>query len=130
MGLDTQTRIEELRKSLDADENEAHVASDERLESLRQQGENHGAVVDGQYVVDAADTAEALPDQPIPDGIEVAVTYDPANQGVVYIGDGDPSYPLTDVPQGLTFRVSNLSAISIRAPNAGDGVRYIAEVPE
>ncbi|SEN04269.1 hypothetical protein SAMN05216388_1001229 [Halorientalis persicus] len=120
--------IDNLETIQDADDSDAHPASDERLEEVRQQGQNHSGLVDGQYTVDQADTAESLPDQPIPDGIEVVVAYDPANDGVVYAGDGSPSYPLTDVGQALTLRVDNLSVITIEAGNMRDGVRYIAEV--
>jgi len=120
--------IDELQQVQDADGNTARPASDERLEDVRQQGQNHSSIVDGQYTVSNADTAESLPDQPIPDGVEVVITYDPANNGVVYVGDGDPGFPLTDVGQGISFRVSNLSVLSVEAPTAGDGVRYIAEV--
>lgn len=120
--------VEKIRQTIDRDGTEAHPASDERLEDVRRQGANKAGLEDGQHLVSASDTVEALPDQPIPDGVEVVVAYDPSNNGVVYVGNGDPGFPLTDTGQALHFRVANLSAVSVKAPNAGDGVRYIMEV--
>jgi len=128
MALETETEVGELRRVQDGDGNKVPPANEQVQREIRNQGANHDDVIDEQFAVDEAGVAESLPDQPVPDGVSVAITYDPSNNGVVFVGDGSPSFPLTDVGQGVEMRVSNLNALSVEAPNAGDGVRYLVEV--
>ena len=128
MALETETEVGELRRVQDGNGDKVPPANEVVQRAIRDQGSNHPTVIDEQHTVNEAGVAESLPDQPIPDGVEVAITYDPSNSGVVYVGGGDPSVPLTDVGQGVEMRVENLNALSIRAPNVGDGVRYLVEV--
>lgn len=68
-------------------------------------------------------SAEALPSNSVPDGVEIIVEYQESNSGTVYVGDsGTQESPLTATGDARTFKVSDTSAVYIQTPTSGDGV--------
>jgi hypothetical protein len=72
-------------------------------------------------------TAESLPANPVPDGVEVVVQARPDNTDPVYIGDSAEQAAIIEGTQAVTLAVEDTSAIHVRTPTAGDTVGVLFE---
>lgn len=127
MSLDTKTKIQEVQEAIDKDGNSAHAATDERLEDVRQQGVNRSGLQNFAFDTQSTDP-EQMPNQDVPDGVDVSLIYYPTNSGVVWVGDADAQeVPLTDTGQAVSLAVDNTNALYIQTPNVGDGVTVVFE---
>ncbi|MFD1588717.1 hypothetical protein ACFR9U_17195 [Halorientalis brevis] len=127
MPTETTTEIEAIKEALDKDGNEAHAATDERLESVREQGANKDALPTFAYSTSGT-AAEQLPSNSVPDGVDVSIIYYPSNSGIVWVGDSDAQeVPLTGEGQAFSAAVADTNAIWVQTPNAGDTVTVVFE---
>lgn len=120
MTVYTNARVEDLRQVIDADGQEAAAASDERLESVRQQGANG---VPNQVTYSTGGTAaEALNAQAVPDGHAVEVQAADDNTDTVYVGDSDTQARALKPRETWIVGASDLSDIYVQTPTAGETV--------
>lgn len=118
--------INELRSVTDADDNPARPASDERLEDVRQQGENSDSLTGFTHTTESTN-AEALGSQPVPDGTGVLIAAPSGNSASVWIGNSD-AQPIELSPGGsIVLEVADTSIVTVRADNAGDSVGVLFE---
>jgi hypothetical protein len=118
--------ITELKSVTDSDGQGARPASDERLESIRQQGENPGGLGGFEYTTESTN-AEQLPEYDVPDGIAVLLDAPPENSGRIYVGPEDVQPAGLDPGGSITLRVARTTAIWVRATNAGDSIGALYE---
>jgi hypothetical protein len=112
----TDTNVKELRGIEDSDGQEAHAASDERLEELRAQGAN-GSLQ--QQTINVENTPPNAYD--VPDGTVVEVQAHADNSGIVYVGDSDAQERALGAREFVDFAVDDLAAIHARG-TAGDRI--------
>lgn len=144
MGLETRGRVTEVE---DADGVVAAPASDERLEQVRSllnSIDTDVAAIKADTDATAAananessltafthttggTTAEALPSNAVPDGIEVVVQAMADNSGPVYVGNGTTQAVHLAAEQSVTLAVTDTDLINVRTPTAGDGVNVLFE---
>jgi hypothetical protein len=117
MPLDTSTEVQEIRNSLDKDGDQAHPASDERLEQLRQHGVGRGL---SQIEHDPNSDEKQAPDNSVPDGVAVEIAAADSNGGTIYVGDSNGQKRPLAPRESLSVNVSNTNEIYVRAPTGGD----------
>lgn len=112
--------VEEIRNVRDADGSEASPASDERIESVRQQGAN-GLL--GQTVYQTGGTnAEQVDSQAVPDGKAVMIQAHDSNSGPVFVGDSESQEHALRPRESVEVQVENHDEIHVRATSGGDQV--------
>jgi len=124
MGLETDTDVKTLRDVRDENGEEQPPANAAEQQRLADAAENEP---DGfEAKVQPATTDETLPSHSVADGCEVLVYADPANSGVIYLGFGTATVPITK-GNGLTFAVDNTNALVAKADTSGDVLHIIGE---
>jgi hypothetical protein len=127
MTLDTNTNVEEMRQVQDGDGDTVPPANENEQQRIAEAVENEDGLSAFEHATSGT-TPEPLPSNPVPEGIEVLVTYAVGNGDVVYVGDsGTQPVPLTDVGLGVTLNVTNTDQIYIQTPTAGDSVAVLFE---
>lgn len=112
--------IDELQAVRDADGDSARPASDERIESVREQGEN-GAM--NQMVYETSGTGtEQVDAAAVPDGHGVAIQGHYDNVDTVYIGDAGTQAHALGTRESLVVDVENTDEIHVQTPTAGDKI--------
>jgi hypothetical protein len=128
MSLETATDVEQIETVKDEQGNRKAPANAAEQQAMQSEQQKTTAALGNQpgvgafsYSTNGTD-AEALPSNPVPDGVTVLVQADPSNTDPIKVGDADEQ-PLTiKGTQGLKFAVEDTSAIHIRALTAGDSV--------
>ncbi|QSG06469.1 hypothetical protein [Halapricum desulfuricans] len=120
MTVYTNGEVEELRSVIDSNGNEASPASDDRLESVRQQGSN-GTLNQLVYTTDGT-TAEAVDAAAVPDGHGLLIQGYHTNSETVYVGDGDTQEHALGTRESITVDVQDASEVYVQTPTAGDGI--------
>lgn len=120
MGLDTTTDVQEIENIVDADGQEARVASDERLESVRQQGAN-GSMTQLVYATESTNP-EQVDAAAVPDGHGVVIQAAQSNTDYVYIGDDGTQGHALGSRESITVDVDDTSEVYVQAQSAGDEV--------
>lgn len=126
MGLETDASVEAINAVQDADETNAHPASDERLESIRQQGENADSILSASITPDG--TGATFPSQSVPDGRSVLVqNQDDAD--TVYVQDDNGNDAIMLKPgDGVSLAVSNFDLITVTGTSNTPQVTASVEV--
>jgi len=125
MGLETDTDVKTLRDVRDGDGIEQPPANAKEQQRLADAAENEpGGFEDKVQPGTASD--EALPSHSVADGCEVLCYADPANSGVIYLGFGSATVPITK-GNGMTFAVKNTNDLVTRADTSGDVLHVIGE---
>ncbi|SFR59679.1 hypothetical protein [Halorubrum sodomense] len=128
MGLDTNTEVQQIRKVQNEQGEQVSPATENQQKEIADRVGNHDGLTQFTYSTGST-SAEALPSNAVPDGVEVLVEWKETNAGNVYVGDSDTQEAaLTGVGDGRTFRVSDTSVIHVRTPTAGDAVVVTFEV--
>jgi hypothetical protein len=121
MGLQTDTKVERIRRVRDGQGGEVPAANKDEQAAINAKLSN-GSLDSTTHTTDGTD-AEALPEASVADMGTVLVSPLVSNADVVYVGAADAQPHLLDGP-GNSFEaaVSDVSEIHVRTPNAGDGV--------
>lgn len=117
MAVYGNNEIEEIRESLDLDEDPAHPASDERIEQIRQQGVNRSL---SQVTHDPTADGTQCPANAVPDGVAVDVQAAAGNDGLLFVGDSAGQQRALGPRESISVQVADTSNIHVRAPTAGD----------
>lgn len=122
MTLDTTAEVDKIQAVRDRNGDARPAADADNQQVTNDRLGNQDGLT--QFVHATGGTAaEQLPANAVPHGVEVLVEYGTGNAGNVYVGGATTQEsPLTGVGQGLSFSVSDTSAIYIRTPNIGDAV--------
>jgi len=103
------------------------------LQTKKLELKNYSRIISLITRVRTAGTAVQLPNQAIPDGIEVLISALVLNTGTVYIGEGkafaedrNRAYPLA-AGTGVELRIKNLDSIWLDSDNDNDGVAWLVE---
>ena len=120
MTVYTSGEVEELRSVIDSDGDEASPASDDRLESVRQQGAN-GAMNQTVHTTGGTD-AEDVDAATVPDGHGLLIQGHHSNSGTVYVGDSNTQEHALGTRESITVNVQNANEVYVRTPSAGDSV--------
>lgn len=126
MALETETEVEQITTVLDEQGNPESPANEKQQQRVAEAAENKPAI--GGFVHTTSSTdAEQLPAHDVPHGVDVVVQTRAANADNIYIGNSEVQ-PLEVGPNsGATFRVTDTSALYVRAASAGDVVGVIFE---
>ncbi|TKX70952.1 hypothetical protein [Halorubrum sp. GN11GM_10-3_MGM] len=128
MGLDTNTEVQQIRKVQNEQGNQVSPATENQQKEIAGRLGNWNDLEQIEFTTDGTN-AEPLPDNEVPQGVEILVEYREANSGNVYVGDDSTQLaPLTQVGDGRSFEVTETSLIYVRTPTAGDGVIVTFEV--
>lgn len=127
MGIETRATITEQETVQTGDGDSAPPANENQQERIAEALENEDGLQAFEHATSGT-TAEALPSNTVPEGIEVLVTYAAGNSDVVFVGDANSQVvPLTGVGLGVTVNVTNTDQIYIQTPTAGDSVAVLFE---
>ena len=132
MGLITRGKIERLRGVVDrAGEFRPAANADlqEKISELLGFANDKLGNADAVFSteIEPSTAGEALPPRSIEEGKEVLLLADPANGGIIYVGEpGSPSVPLTG-GNGVTLQVTNTDVIDAQASETGQTLHLIAE---
>jgi hypothetical protein len=120
MAMDTRGETTDIESVEDQTGDPAHPATDERLESVRQQGQNG----DMNQVVHTTDgtNPEQVESYPVPDGHGLLVQGYHGNSGAAFVGDSDTQEHKLGPRESVTVDVRDSAEVYVRTPNAGDGV--------
>lgn len=127
MPIESEGTVTEIE---DKDDNVAAPASDERLESMRQEIRdrlgNWSGLTAVKYTTSGT-TAEQVGSNDVPEGVSVLVQALEGNTGTVYVGDST-TQPVSLQPEAnVSLAVTNTDKIHVRADNGGDGVGILFE---
>jgi len=125
MSLETETDVEQMRKVQDEKGDKQPPANQaEQAETNRKLGNADGVFSD-EFTPSTG--GQSLPSHVVEEGKEVLLLADPANGGIIYVGEpGSPSVPLTG-GNGVTLQVTNTDLIDAQASEAGQTLHMIAE---
>lgn len=128
MGLDTNTKVQQIRKVQNEEGDQVSPATEQRQIEIADRVGNYDGLQQIEVTTDGTD-AEPLPAHTVPEGVKVLVEYREANSGNVYVGDETTQMsPLAQVGDFRLFPVTDTSLIHIRTPTAGDGAIVTFEV--
>jgi len=125
MSLETETDVEQMRKVQDEQGDQQPPANQAEQAETNQKLGNADAVFSDE--LEPSTAGESLPSHTVEEGKEVLLLADPANGGIIYVGEpGSPSVPLTG-GNGVTLQVTNTDLIDARASETGQTLHLIAE---
>lgn len=127
MALDTETEVEQIRTVRDEQGNIEAPANEKQQKETNAALGNQPGLSAFSYETGTT-SAEPLPSNAVPDGVEVVVQADPGNTDPVKVGDADAQPVTIKGTSGVQLAVENTDAIHVRALTAGDSVAVLFEV--
>lgn len=126
MSLDTNTDVEEIRSVQDEQGNTQAAANEAEQKQMNAALGNQPSVGAFSYSTSST-SAEQLPSNTVPDGVEVVVQADPSNTDPIKVGNADVQPATIKGTEAVTLAVEDTSAIYVRAQTSGDSVGVIFE---
>lgn len=125
MALETNTEVGEIESVKDRNGDVRPPANADEQEITNEKLGNADSVFSDK--LDPSTGGESLPSHSVKEGQEVLLMADPANGGIIYVGEpGSASVPLTG-GNGLTLQVSNTDVLEAQASETGQTLHIIAE---
>jgi hypothetical protein len=126
MPLDTNTDVQRITSVRDAEGNVDAPANEGQQEEMNAALGNQPGLSAFGYSTGST-SAEALPSNPVPDGVEVIVQADPSNTDPIKVGDAEEQVVTIKGSSGVSLAVENTDVIHVRALTAGDSVAVLFE---
>lgn len=126
MTLETNTKVERLNVVQDSEGNDAAPATEQEQQAISSALSNNDSLTAFNHATSGTD-AEPLPENAVPDGVEVLMYAKDANGGFVWVGDSATQAVPIKPGGSLTLAVSDTSAIYVRTPTSGDEVGVLYE---